>query len=150
MPTIRRLPAVSSQMHSSLTSSATPLANGYCSQGFRRWLRRTRTEIANSAAATKPSAMSVSPPFFTRKFGMVSVLGAAVAAVALWLWVYWCIFPVSVWNNVRLAPAFALARGLPPVTTQAGILAIALIWAGQTPSINQGRSSRNSPSSDFP
>jgi hypothetical protein len=57
--------------------------------------------------------MSVPPPFFTRRFGMVPVLGAAVAAVALWLWVCWCIFPVSVWNDVRLAPAFALARGLP-------------------------------------
>lgn len=44
---------------------------------------------------------------------MVSILGAAVAPVALWLWVCWCIFPVSVWNDVRLAPAFALARGLP-------------------------------------
>ena len=57
--------------------------------------------------------MSVPPPSFTRRFSMVSVLGAAVAAVALWVWVCWCIFPVSVWNDVRLAPAFALARGLP-------------------------------------
>ena len=44
---------------------------------------------------------------------MVSVLSAAVAAGALWLWVCWCIFPVNAWNDVRLAPAFALARGLP-------------------------------------
>ena len=37
---------------------------------------------------------------------------AALAAVG-WLWACWCLFPVKVWNDVRLVPAFALARGVP-------------------------------------
>jgi hypothetical protein len=44
---------------------------------------------------------------------MAFVLGAAVAAAMAWLWVCWCVFPVSVWNDVRLAPAFAIAHGMP-------------------------------------
>ena len=57
--------------------------------------------------------MSVSPPSVPRTLGMAAVTAGAVAAAALWLWSCWCIFPVSVWNDVRLAPAFALARGVP-------------------------------------
>lgn len=39
-------------------------------------------------------------------------LALAAAAIAVWLWVCWCLFPVSVWNDVRLAPSLALARGV--------------------------------------
>ena len=44
----------------------------------------------------------------TRWLGLLAALAAAV-----WLWACWCLFPVSDWNDVRLAPAFALARGAP-------------------------------------
>jgi hypothetical protein len=39
-------------------------------------------------------------------------LPAALAAAA-WLWACWCLFPVKVWNDVRLVPTFALAHGQP-------------------------------------
>ena len=51
------------------------------------------------------------PAFIVRKPGAALWLSCAVAAAALWLWVCLCLFPLSVWNDVRLAPAFALARG---------------------------------------
>ena len=37
----------------------------------------------------------------------------AALAAAAWLWACWCLFPVKAWNDVRLVPAFALARGVP-------------------------------------
>ena len=37
----------------------------------------------------------------------------AALAVVAWLWACWCLFPVKAWNDVRLVPAFALARGVP-------------------------------------
>jgi hypothetical protein len=37
---------------------------------------------------------------------------AVLAAAAAYLWWGWCVFPLSDWNEVRLAPAFALRHGL--------------------------------------
>ncbi len=37
---------------------------------------------------------------------------AAVTAGLVFLWFTWCVFPISDWNEVRLAPAFALRHGL--------------------------------------
>jgi hypothetical protein len=37
----------------------------------------------------------------------------AALSAAAWLWACWCLFPVKAWNDVRLVPAFALARGVP-------------------------------------
>ncbi len=41
--------------------------------------------------------------------GLVSL----AALAALWLWVQWCRFPWSAWNDIRLAPSFMLAAGEP-------------------------------------
>lgn len=41
------------------------------------------------------------------------LIAAAVAAAAIWLWLSWCIFPLRSWNDIRLAPTFALKLGLP-------------------------------------
>ncbi|MDD2762937.1 MAG: hypothetical protein PHE83_03060 [Opitutaceae bacterium] len=40
-------------------------------------------------------------------------LTALLAVTGTWLWVCWCVFPGSAWNDLRLAPAFALAQGEP-------------------------------------
>lgn len=42
----------------------------------------------------------------TRLAGVLAAAGAL-----LYLWQTWCAFPGSVWNELRLAPAFALAHG---------------------------------------
>lgn len=41
------------------------------------------------------------------------LIAAALVAAALWLWLSWCIFPLRSWNDIRLAPTFALKLGLP-------------------------------------
>ncbi len=46
-------------------------------------------------------------------WSLLAAFGVAAAAVLAWLWLCWCLFPISVWNDVRLAPSFALARGVP-------------------------------------
>ena len=42
-----------------------------------------------------------------------ALIAAAVIAAAIWLWLSWCIFPLRNWNDIRLAPTFALKLGLP-------------------------------------
>ncbi|MFA6286466.1 MAG: hypothetical protein WC661_03710 [Opitutaceae bacterium] len=63
--------------------------------------------------------------------------GLAVCAAGLWLWLCFCLFPLSAWNDVRLEPSFLLARGLPvypspnigAVTTWIyGPLPVLLLW----------------------
>jgi hypothetical protein len=40
-----------------------------------------------------------------------ALLAVAMVMTGFWLWICWCLFPLSVWNDVRLAPTLALARG---------------------------------------
>lgn len=40
------------------------------------------------------------------------VMGVAVLTALAWLWVCWCAYPDSAWNDLRLAPAFMLAHGI--------------------------------------
>ena len=49
------------------------------------------------------------------RFRIAHWLLAAVALglVLFWLWIEWCRFPWSVWNDVRLVPAFMAAAGEP-------------------------------------
>ncbi len=47
------------------------------------------------------------------RFGTVAALGLAGALLAVWWWSHVCRFPEMVWNDVRVAPAVALARGWP-------------------------------------
>lgn len=41
------------------------------------------------------------------------IVGAAALAALAWLWVCLCAYPDSAWNDLRLRPAFMLARGVP-------------------------------------
>lgn len=43
----------------------------------------------------------------------LALLAAAIGSMARW-WVAWCEFPINIWNEVRLAPAFALRHGINP------------------------------------
>ena len=61
--------------------------------------------------APGPSPMTA--PDKPRRGLFTGLLAAAIVMAGLWLWVCWCLFPVSPWNDVRLAPSFALAHGLP-------------------------------------
>jgi hypothetical protein len=47
-------------------------------------------------------------------------LMAAVVSVAACLWWAWCHFPQLAWNEVRLAPAFALRHGINPYPAEGG------------------------------
>lgn len=40
-------------------------------------------------------------------------VAAGLVAAAIWLWLSWCIFPLRSWNDIRLAPTFAIRLGLP-------------------------------------
>ncbi len=51
----------------------------------------------------------VSTPWVERLVLLVATLGAAAC-----LWAAWCEFPIYSWNEVRLAPAFALRHGINP------------------------------------
>ncbi len=53
-----------------------------------------------------------SPAPSTRLFGW-ALLAAGLGALAC-LWVAWCEYPVYGWNEVRLAPAFAVRHGINP------------------------------------
>jgi hypothetical protein len=41
------------------------------------------------------------------------LVAAALVVAVTWLWLSWCIFPLRSWNDIRLAPTFALKLGLP-------------------------------------
>jgi hypothetical protein len=46
----------------------------------------------------------------------LSIIALAAVACAVFLWSEWCIAPDVQWNGMRLAPAFAIARGINPYT----------------------------------
>lgn len=55
--------------------------------------------------------MNPPPPTAGSRLLVIAAVATAVAA-ALYLWLTWCAFPVSNWNELRLAPAFALRAGV--------------------------------------
>jgi hypothetical protein len=59
-----------------------------------------------------PSPVPKSAPDRRGRGLTVAALAIATGATLAWLWVCWCLFPVSVWNDVRLAPSLALLRGI--------------------------------------
>jgi hypothetical protein len=66
--------------------------------------------------------MSTSTPFASISWSSavrLSLLAATVGAVAC-LWWAWCHFPQLAWNDVRLAPAFALRHGINPYPPEGG------------------------------
>jgi len=63
---------------------------------------------ASPHANASPDAADGWPAW--RERGLVAAAGIAAAT---WLWLSWCIFPLRSWNDIRLAPTFALTLGLP-------------------------------------
>jgi hypothetical protein len=57
-------------------------------------------------SASKPPAATASLPW----------LALAFAAATTWVWINVCRFPASPWNDVRLAPVFMAAEGVPVYT----------------------------------
>ena len=53
-------------------------------------------------------------PKSTASIGSACLLLLAGGTVVVWLWVCWCRFPASAWNDIRLAPAFMLRFGPTP------------------------------------
>src|SRR5206468_655065 len=76
-------------------------------------MRRSPSPIPVPAAAAGHSAPE-SVSIGTRSWVLrLAVTAAALAAVAC-LWSAWCEFPHYAWNDMRLAPAFAVAHGINP------------------------------------
>ena len=69
-----------------------------------------RTHVFDTRAGepSTPAVASGWPAWLER--GLVA---GAVVAAATWVWLSWCIFPLRSWNDIRLAPSFALTLGLP-------------------------------------
>lgn len=53
-------------------------------------------------------------PGASSKFTIRLALCAATAGALACLWTAWCLFPCLAWNELRLAPAFALRQGINP------------------------------------
>lgn len=53
------------------------------------------------------------PPRRSLSLATRAGLALPVVLAALWLWVEWCRFPWSAWNDVRLVPSFMFAAGEP-------------------------------------
>jgi len=51
------------------------------------------------------------------RLAVAAALALAGAALAAWWWSHFCEFPAMVWNDIRVAPAIAFARGLPVLAT---------------------------------
>jgi len=68
-----------------------------------------RTHVFDTRAGepSTPAVASGWPAWLER--GLVA---GAVVAAATWVWLSWCIFPLRSWNDIRLAPSFALTLGL--------------------------------------
>ena len=58
--------------------------------------------------------MTVRIPRSPASIGSACLLLLAGGTVVVWLWVCWCRFPASAWNDIRLAPAFMLRFGPTP------------------------------------
>ncbi len=60
-----------------------------------------------------PVAATPTRPAAANDAGLSWAVAAVTSAAAgAYLWFGWCVFPLSNWNDIRLAPAFALRHGL--------------------------------------